>query len=222
MVISENTVRGGHVPRDVGAAAERALAARGDARALARVIDRSAVPMLTVDGGRQCIDANRPARLALRLTLNQLRTYTIDDLTPAVALDSLERSWAHLLETECVAGTSELAGPDADSRLDIVFCALANVLPAVHLIVFAPADWPEDELDATRLAQNGPAPRLTRREIEVLELAAEGASVPELGDELGLSPDTVRTHLKSIYTKLDVHNRTAAVTRAMRLGVIDC
>jgi DNA-binding CsgD family transcriptional regulator len=222
VVISENAVRGGHVPRDVGAAAERALAARGDARALSRVIDRNAVPMLTVDGERRCIDANRPARLALRLSLEQLRGYTIDDLTPPVALDSLESSWAHLLETECVAGTSELTGPDATSPLDIVFCALANVLPAVHLIVFAPADWPEDELDTMRPAQNGPPSPLTRREIEVLELAAEGSSVPELGDELGLSPDTVRTHLKSIYAKLDVHNRTAAVTRAMRLGVIDC
>ena len=178
--------------------------------------------MLTVDGRRRCIDANRPARLALRLTLEQLRTYTLDDLTAPVALDSLESSWAHLLETECVAGTSELAGPEANSSLEIVFCALANVLPAVHLIVFAPADWPEDELDTIRLAQNGPPPRLTRREIEVLELAAEGASVPQLGDELGLSPDTIRTHLKSIYAKLGVHNRTAAVTRAMRLGVIDC
>ena len=56
----------------------------------------------------------------------------------------------------------------------------------------------------------------------VLELASEGTSIPELGAELALSPDTVRTHLKNIYAKLGVHNRTGAVTRAMRLGLINC
>jgi ATP/maltotriose-dependent transcriptional regulator MalT len=66
-----------------------------------------------------------------------------------------------------------------------------------------------------------PGALLTAREIEVLELAAEGTGIAELGEELALSPDTVRTHLKNVYAKLGVHNRMGAVTRAMRLGLIE-
>jgi DNA-binding CsgD family transcriptional regulator len=62
---------------------------------------------------------------------------------------------------------------------------------------------------------------LTAREIEVLLLAADGHSGPELAQQLSLSPATVNAHFKHIYTKLDVRNRAGAVAKAMRLGVID-
>ena len=62
---------------------------------------------------------------------------------------------------------------------------------------------------------------LTPRELEVLALAAEGHSGPELAQELVLSPATVNTHFKNIYRKLEVRTRAAAVAKAMRLGVID-
>jgi DNA-binding CsgD family transcriptional regulator len=62
---------------------------------------------------------------------------------------------------------------------------------------------------------------LTAREIEVLLLAADGHSGPELAQALMLSPATVNAHFKHIYRKLDVRNRAGAVAKAMRLGVID-
>jgi DNA-binding NarL/FixJ family response regulator len=129
--------------------------------------------------------------------------------------------WAQLLKTGFVAGRYQGTKPDG-SPIDVFYCALADVLPGRHVIVFAPADWPENELGV--IGDDGPDPSasLTPREVEVLALAAEGAGIPELGEELALSPDTVRTHLKHIYAKLGVHNRTGAVTRAMRLGLIDC
>jgi ATP/maltotriose-dependent transcriptional regulator MalT len=65
------------------------------------------------------------------------------------------------------------------------------------------------------------SPSLTPREIEVLTLAADGLSGPELAEALVLSPATIRTHFKNIYAKLDVRNRSAAVAKAMRLGIID-
>jgi ATP/maltotriose-dependent transcriptional regulator MalT len=62
---------------------------------------------------------------------------------------------------------------------------------------------------------------LTPRELEVLSLAADGLGGLELAERLVLSPATVRTHFKNIYEKFGVRNRSAAVARAMRLGVID-
>jgi len=61
---------------------------------------------------------------------------------------------------------------------------------------------------------------LTARELEVIELVADGASAPAIAQELVLSNATVRTHLRNIYSKLDVSDRAAAVAKAMRLGLI--
>ena len=61
---------------------------------------------------------------------------------------------------------------------------------------------------------------LSRREIEVLQLIAEGASTPEVGEKLFISVKTVKNHLASIYEKLDSRDRTQAVLKAVRLGII--
>lgn len=176
--------------------------------------------MLIVDRSRRYVEANCAARLAFRLSLERLRTYVIDDLTPPYLLDELERAWGQLLAAGCVAGLYQVAGPDG-SRLDVAYCAIANLLPGSHLISFVPADWPEDELaPVVGFDASCRATRLTSREIEVLELAADGCEIHELAEQIAVSPATVRTHLKNIYTKLEVHNRTGAVVKAMRLGLI--
>jgi ATP/maltotriose-dependent transcriptional regulator MalT len=77
------------------------------------------------------------------------------------------------------------------------------------------------ESDATEDDRRYASLPLTAREIEVLALAADGLSGPELAHELTLSPATVNAHFKNIYRKLDVRNRAAAVAKAMRLGAID-
>jgi ATP/maltotriose-dependent transcriptional regulator MalT len=209
-----------HLPRAVGAAVDAALAARGDADRLKWLFQRSHVPMVMVDDQRRYVDANRPARLVFRLTLEEMRTLAIDDLTPLHRLATLRRLWAQLLEEGSVAGQYQVAGADG-SRLEIVFCAHARVLPDLHLIAFAPADWPEGELDTAEAIDLGPVPALTPREIQVLSLTADGLGGPQLAGELWLSLATVNTHFKNIYEKLQVSNRAAAVAKAMRLGLID-
>jgi DNA-binding CsgD family transcriptional regulator len=172
------------------------------------------------DAQRRHLEANRPARLWLRRSLQEIRRYALGDLSPPDQLAFWERSWARLLETGSVAERYRGTKPDG-SPIDVFYCALADVLPGRHVIVFAPADWPEDEFGAIEDDGAVPSPSLTPRELEVLALAAGGAGVPELAEKLALSPDTVRTHLKHIYAKLGVHSRTGAVTRAIRLGLID-
>ena len=55
---------------------------------------------------------------------------------------------------------------------------------------------------------------LTARELEVLTLLNSDFSIPEIAATLVISPATLRTHIKRIYRKLDVHSRFEAVTRA--------
>ena len=61
---------------------------------------------------------------------------------------------------------------------------------------------------------------LTPRELEVLQLLAEGLSNKEIARRLGTSEHTVKFHVNAILGKLGAHSRTEAVTRAARLGLI--
>lgn len=61
---------------------------------------------------------------------------------------------------------------------------------------------------------------LTERELEVLQLLAEGLSNKAIALQLGISDHTVKFHVNAIMGKLDAQNRTEAVVRATRLGLI--
>ena len=73
---------------------------------------------------------------------------------------------------------------------------------------------------ATRLAEHSRSESLTYREVEVIELVAQGKRNKEIATALGIRVDTVEAHLRNIYSKLGVNDRTAAVTVALRRGFI--
>jgi two-component system nitrate/nitrite response regulator NarL len=64
-------------------------------------------------------------------------------------------------------------------------------------------------------------PVLTPREHAVLSLAAEGLSTREIALRLSVASTTVKTHLQSVYSKLEVPDRTSAVASAMRRGMLE-
>ncbi|PIC01002.1 response regulator transcription factor [Caulobacter sp. X] len=61
---------------------------------------------------------------------------------------------------------------------------------------------------------------LTGQEVRVLERLAAGRSNKEIARDLGLSPNTVKTHVTNLYGKLDVSRRTQAVGKARELALI--
>ena len=61
---------------------------------------------------------------------------------------------------------------------------------------------------------------LTPRECEILDLLASGKSIKELGRDLGVSPNTVKTHVARVYQKLGVQRRINAVEKARSLSII--
>jgi DNA-binding NarL/FixJ family response regulator len=69
-------------------------------------------------------------------------------------------------------------------------------------------------------AESTPIDPLTPREIEVLELLADGLPNKAIADRLGISDQTVKFHVASITGKLGVANRTEAVRTALRQGLI--
>jgi NarL family two-component system response regulator LiaR len=71
-------------------------------------------------------------------------------------------------------------------------------------------------LDAARIQQLG----ITPRELEVLQLIAEGLSTREMADRLCVSENTVKTHCSRVFDKLGVNRRTQAVQAGKRLGLL--
>jgi LuxR family transcriptional regulator, maltose regulon positive regulatory protein len=80
--------------------------------------------------------------------------------------------------------------------------------------------------DATAAPPDGPQPpqpllaSLSGSEIRVLRYLPTNLTVPEIARELSLSPNTVRTHTRHLYRKLDAHTRTETVNRALALGLL--
>jgi DNA-binding NarL/FixJ family response regulator len=69
-------------------------------------------------------------------------------------------------------------------------------------------------------ATRAPHVTLTPREMEVLQLMATAATYREIGEQLHISEETVRSHAKNILAKLDQPNRTQSVIAAVRAGLI--
>jgi two-component system NarL family response regulator len=73
---------------------------------------------------------------------------------------------------------------------------------------------------AERLAARARRQDLTAREREVLELLVRGRSNKEIGAQLHISDETVKSHLKTLFAKLNVRDRTDAAISAVRQGIV--
>jgi DNA-binding NarL/FixJ family response regulator len=89
---------------------------------------------------------------------------------------------------------------------------------ALGEILFAPSEL--QRLLLERESRPRPLEPLTARELEVLQLLAEGASTAQASEQLGISSATFRAHVQAILRKLGAHSRLEAVAEAARLGVI--
>jgi DNA-binding NarL/FixJ family response regulator len=73
---------------------------------------------------------------------------------------------------------------------------------------------------AAQLTKHSERSRLTERELEVIQLVARGLSNKQVADVIGRTEETVKIHLKNIYAKMGVADRTEAVTLALSRGLI--
>jgi two-component system response regulator DegU len=108
----------------------------------------------------------------------------------------------------------------------------ATLSPEVAAAMLAEAHRPEEaapasgpsavsaEAEPAGIAARPNENVISRREEEVLQLIAEGASTTEVAERLFISVKTVKNHLASVYQKLDSRDRTQAVLRAVRMGII--
>ena len=102
-------------------------------------------------------------------------------------------------------------------------CSFEEVAATVREAMSGDTDVSQ-QLAATMLAEARQLPddgnAVSKREIEVLQLIADGCSTPEVAEQLFISQKTVKNHLASIYAKLDARDRTQAVLQAVRMGIV--
>jgi LuxR family transcriptional regulator, maltose regulon positive regulatory protein len=145
-----------------------------------------------------------------------------------------------VIEARMVRALARHANGDADAAAADLAAALAGGVPAGYCRLFLDEGPPMMELLA-RVPAPGARPHaerllaaarkppvsapasdegLSERELEVLRLLATELSGPEIAGQLFVSVNTLRTHTKHIFTKLDVNTRRAAVRRAVELGLV--
>jgi LuxR family maltose regulon positive regulatory protein len=148
-----------------------------------------------------------------------------------------------VVEARIVRALVRQAAGEPELAMDDLAAALTAGVPAGYVRLFLDEGLPMEELLRTaerhpevgeyarRLladAQRSPTPatvaaadaELSDRELEVIRLLATDLTGPEIARQLFVSVNTLRTHTKHIFTKLDVTTRRAAVQRATELGVL--
>ena len=127
---------------------------------------------------------------------------------------------SHTVETEVIAALA--AGADAycikGAKIERLINAIAVVQdgatyldPQIAKLVVANLKPPTPDLNIGNLSE---------REMEVLELIVEGKSNPQIAKTLHLSPNTIKTHVRSIMNKLTVNDRVRAAVVALRSGLV--
>lgn len=103
--------------------------------------------------------------------------------------------------------------------LALIFMAL-GVWIATRLLRTHTMETPQVQSESQPDAASSTSIGLTKRELEVLSLMAQGKSNAEIADVLFVSVNTVKTHGARLYEKLEVRRRTQAIEKARRLGMI--
>jgi DNA-binding NarL/FixJ family response regulator len=153
------------------------------------------------------------------VTLLDLRMPELDGVGAIKEIRELDEN-AHIVVLTTYDGDEDIyraikGGAKAYLLKDTARDALVETVRRVH----AGETYLPPQL-AAKLAERVSGEALSPREIDVLQRMAVGKSNKEIGTELFISEGTVKTHIKSIFNKLDVVSRTEAVSTANRRGLI--
>lgn len=182
---------------------------------------RSVNPMLVADDQRRYIAVNDAACNLLRRTREELLSGGIEDVTPPENLEGMEEAWNAFLTAGSLVGSYEVVTGDG-RRVEVEYNATANVLPGRHLTIFVVHPEGQREVVEPAMDEIGPesVPALSPREVQVLEQLALGFRGTEIAEALGISPDTVRVHVRNAMRKLGARTRAQAIGIAMSKGIV--
>ncbi|WP_265522727.1 LuxR C-terminal-related transcriptional regulator [Oerskovia flava] len=180
-----------------------------------------------------------PLRLILRARLALARgdaAVALRSATPLTSMDALpvgQRTEAHVVVAEALHASGDEEGARAELARGASFArrhgsllAFRRSAPASLIALLEIADSAtRDHLVAldhtTAPAADVEFTHLPERQLLVLQALADGKTAPEIAQAFFVSHNTVKTQVREIYRRLDVHDRASAIRRARELGLLD-
>jgi len=170
-----------------------------------------------VGTGAEALETIRRLRPAICLMDLLLPDMAGSDVIRQICKDSSDTSFIVLTS---VAGDEEIYRALEAGARGYLFKDMARkaLVQAIRAVAKGQRYIPSEV--GNRIAEGLPRPGLTAREIDVLQWIASGMRNKEVAYQLGVSEATVNAHVKHILEKLNVSDRTHAVTTALRRGII--
>jgi LuxR family maltose regulon positive regulatory protein len=168
---------------------------------------------------RQAEEANN-TRQVIQITLLQALIYRALGRTVA-AFDAFDRALTLAEPNNLTRTFLDLGAPMAEflQQLEPRVVSSTYVKRLLAAFVHKPLLPGRSDQTAHYVQRYGITP-LTPRELELLALVAQRWTMKEMAEHLVISSNTVKRHLSNLYTKLGVHNRRQAVTRAREVGLL--
>jgi DNA-binding CsgD family transcriptional regulator len=188
-----------------------------DREVLWAFIDTAPVALLAADDERRILRANNRWCDLTGYDADAATAMRIDDLLAPESRPGIDMRWSDLLGTGLATARVVILRPD-HVRVAVRYGAFANVLNGVNVAAYLAE--PGQDMRALRPARARRAGQLTRREQESLRLVAMGMTTTAAAEHLGISPETVRTHVRNAMNKLGARTRAQAIAVAMRDGEI--
>jgi DNA-binding NarL/FixJ family response regulator len=187
----------------------------------------ASVAAFLIDEGVDVVATARTGAEALRaLEIQSVAVAVLDQRLPDMTGVELAREVAAIRPGTAVllyTGFSEAAlvqeALDAGVSGIVLKDAPLTDLPRAIALIAQGGSYLDPVLGGVLAGARTDEPRLTPREREVLRLLSKGQTNKEIGAELFLSPETVRTHVHKAVVRLGVRNRTEAVAKGLREGL---
>jgi PAS domain S-box-containing protein len=182
------------------------------------LVDRLVIPASVHDVKGRFVHMNEAAERASGRTNAQLLGHHFTEPLPPEARESVAAQFRRAVE--CGEPTDfETVFIDASGHLRRVRAQhlplrSGGAIVGVLILAFDPRRPPSGAIGLQ------PQPRLTPRQREVLGLIASGLSTAEIATQLTISPETVRNHIRSLFSELNVHTRLEATAAGQRLGLL--
>lgn len=183
--------------------------ATGDLRAL---FEKAPAPTVVLDDNARILDANAAACALFGLGAQRLRGRNVFEFVAAESVGRATEFWRAALARGQGEDELPLVSHTGERHPVVEVRARADVAGGRHMAVL---------ITERRRGAKAGAARLTPREREVFRLLAAGLTARGIGDRLGISPNTVRTHVQNGTVKLEARSRVQAVAVAVALGEID-
>lgn len=167
--------------------------------------------------GAEAVDAFR--RLRPDVTLMDLQMPVMNGLEAISAIRSIDGNARIIALTTYQGDVQAVRALKAGANGYLLKSSLRHELLDTIRVVHSGRKFILPEV-AQEIALHASEEVLTTREVEILECIAAGGANKQIAWRLSISEDTVKAHIRSIFVKLDVNDRTKAVTTALRRGII--